>query len=408
MRPPTPDYYGILGLAQTATPEEIKKRYRELARRYHPDVAKTPDAANKFKEINEANRVLSDSDSRARYDSELKLARLKAPLGERGRGGEGEKRTQAGPRPSPGTQRPAGQAQQRPKPSTAQTVPAAVIDQAQKALSRMKYREAEAICRQALRTYGRSAPIYEILGDICRVRGRTDEAIAMYSYALQLDRTNRSVQAKFDKLVGRTDSSSRPSGATVTGTAARNARRAVPRNSPAGHGSHPPGALARAFMNLFGAGLVCLLVYVGARVDHAPATNWKVFTWDPLLLFALVACGGIVGFLMSLNGLVGVAKAELSIAGPQGRRSFPTLLGALLVLYSVALFYAGFVYFVVVGFFRQAISRSVLTAYAACFLLNVVFAIVEQTSRVSLMLFGGNLVFAGYLVGWAGGDRVRR
>jgi len=63
------DYYKSLGLAKTASPEEIKKAYRKLARKYHPDV--NPDdkeSERKFKEINEANEVLSNPENRAKYD----------------------------------------------------------------------------------------------------------------------------------------------------------------------------------------------------------------------------------------------------------------------------------------------------------------------------------------------------
>lgn len=62
------DYYASLGVTRDATAEEIKKAFRKLARKYHPDVSKEPDAEVRMKEINEANAVLSDPEKRAAYD----------------------------------------------------------------------------------------------------------------------------------------------------------------------------------------------------------------------------------------------------------------------------------------------------------------------------------------------------
>jgi molecular chaperone DnaJ len=63
------DYYRILGVDRNADEKVIKSAYRKLARKHHPDVAKGPGAADKFKEINEAYEVLSDPEKRRRYDS---------------------------------------------------------------------------------------------------------------------------------------------------------------------------------------------------------------------------------------------------------------------------------------------------------------------------------------------------
>ena len=62
------DYYKILGVKRDASAEEIKRAYRKLAHKYHPDVSKEPNAEDRFKEINEAGEVLRDPEKRAAYD----------------------------------------------------------------------------------------------------------------------------------------------------------------------------------------------------------------------------------------------------------------------------------------------------------------------------------------------------
>ncbi len=63
------DYYEVLGLQKGASEADIKKAYRKMAKQYHPDLhPNDPEAAEKFKEVNEANEVLSDPDKRAKYD----------------------------------------------------------------------------------------------------------------------------------------------------------------------------------------------------------------------------------------------------------------------------------------------------------------------------------------------------
>lgn len=391
-----PTYYELLGLSQGATQEEIKKRFRELARRYHPDVARTADAAERFKEINEAHRVLSDPQRRANYDAELKLAGLRA---------EGEEREAP-----PGAAGPAKEERQgrpeRPAPNTAHRAPPpgeALVAAAAAAFRRMKFREAEAFCREALRHNRRYPAAYEILGDIHRMRGRVDEAIAMYSFALQLDPSNRSVRVKFDRLVGQ------PSGPTMAGHAARTSRAPGGRRAPTDRGRGAAGVTpSRALVNGIGAGLVAFLLIVLGLSREPAATGALIVGWDPLAIFALLTAGVLGGLMLSLNGLLLPAREELAQRSLLRYKRLAVSLGAVLIVVSLLFFYAAFLIYVLVGFVQGTVSTSVLRAFGVSFAIAALFALVNPIGAIFLFLFGGNIVFVAFIAGWAAGDLFRR
>lgn len=93
------DYYKILGVSRSASADEIKRAYRKLAREYHPDKNKAAGAEDRFKEVNEANEVLSDAEKRKAYDelgANWKAGQQFSPPPGWGGGGRGRTRAGAG------------------------------------------------------------------------------------------------------------------------------------------------------------------------------------------------------------------------------------------------------------------------------------------------------------------------
>jgi len=360
------DYYEILGLPRTASPQEIKKRFRELARKYHPDVHQDKALAQRaFVQIMEAYRTLSDPAARSRYDgstggSQVPPRAARQPhVPPRPKGGEGRR----------------------------------LLSDAQYAFVKGRFGEAASLCRQALKINPNLSRAHAVLGDIYRIQGRTEQAISEYGYAVQLDPGDRESAWKMERLV-------------------RDEANAIRRESGA-----PPIRIASAQLlvgNAIGWGIAFLLVllirvFPGDPIrglgDYIPALS----QWSGNLVFFLVAAGVLVGLLLSLNGALGHPDEELMFQpiplAARRARSLP--IGIAVVLLSVVLFYGAAAFYLLVAAFQERVSRSVLRLCAAVIAIAVFAAAMYVPARGQVLLYGGNVVFPAMVAGWYVGEFIK-
>jgi curved DNA-binding protein CbpA len=385
------DYYKVLGLAHDASPEEIKRRFRELARRWHPDVAGTPDATEKFKTINEAYRVLGNPRTRAQYDAELKLKEQRAEARQRPQYDSTQPRSR--PEARTGTARPnstagtrAGARRPTEPPGRSQVVNQ-LLHEAEVAIQRMRLHEAARTCRTVLNLDPRNATAYEMLGDICSMRGQVDAALAHYTMALQLDRNNSRLRAKFERAAGE----------------------GLVRNGAGEGKSGTLAMLARQSLALiFGLGAigVVLAFVASAAAGHQSATGVPL-DWTPAVFIALPTAGVIAGWVSSYAALLRPARSELLVVSPSRKGRSVVPMGVILIVLSLACFWLAGVLYGIVAFTQEALSRSIMTAFILCACLVGIFAAVTPEAFGPVLMLGGNMVFPAFVGGWALADRAR-
>ena len=173
------NYYEVMGLKETATQQEIKVRYRELARKYHPDLAKNKVEGQKlFKLVNQANQVLSDTDKRLVYDQQLRIDRnMGTP---------------------PATQQQGGVRDGAAMPPKSPAEVSNLIAQAEMAMVAGQASEAEKACRSVLASNPRNAKALEMLGDALMQMLKLADGLDCYKKALAIT-PSAMLQTKVDR-----------------------------------------------------------------------------------------------------------------------------------------------------------------------------------------------------------------
>lgn len=387
MSRPSVDHYKTLGLPPNASPEQIRRRFRELARKYHPDICPESNAAERFKEINAAHQVLSDPRRRAQYDAE----RVLAEAHKQARGAEPPAETWHSDEHSRRASETERARTQQSRPEDAAQKIAWLLSEARTCLRRGRYREAHLYANHAIRLDRSCAEAYHILGDIHRARRQTNEALAMYSFVLQLDPTHSEARAKFDKLAG--------GGVRTT---IRNARQQSRGWKWACRAS--PERLLR--MSAVSAGLLAAAACAAWSASPRVVYEWLFLGWPLATLFGLVAAGFSAGAVLAVSDLVDESARELrpSVFAHVARRPNAPI-GLVMGLAALVWLPLALALFLLVSAARESLSTSWLRAFGAAALVAVAFGL--RSGSPALLVMGGNIAFAGVLAGWMLGDRFR-
>jgi len=351
------DYYAVLGVSRDASAEELKRRYRQLVRTHHPDVADDPEAAHeRFIKIVEAYRVLSDPVQRRTFDA---LQSVTPP----------PVRTQSA------------------------QVEEQIEDWFRHAVHRMEegdHSGAAAQCRKILSLDPDHAAAQAMLGDVYAARDEWDQALAYYSGAVSSSPRNITYARKLR--------SAAESGQRARAAAERREREAAQRQRAieALNYRHEFGPYATLLAGCWVAVLLAWMV----REDGAP------LAWPPLPLSVILAaagCGLAVGFALGLNRL-GRPAADAELARTE---RWLTLGVGLLALGQSYLAVAAYAILAVVRERFIASLNTALVAFVSVLALLLAVLWLAMPDGVAMLvpaaLWAGNVILPAILVGQAAG-----
>lgn len=351
------NHYEALGLPRNATTAQIKRRYRELVRKFHPDVAKDKATSHRlFLQVNEAYEVLSDSSRRKAYDETLnREAAVKISA---------------------------------PPPTAPRSNISQLLKDAQFAFIQKRMNTAADLCKEALGIDPRCAKACAILGDIYRVQGKVNIAIKHYTYAIQFDPMDQDSQKKLLNLMDKQVSSSQR--AYVS---------AAPRSS-----TKTINAIWWSIAFLL---VMMIKIYPGTPIPWLKSYIPSVSMWSWNLIGLIAGASAIACTLLSVNGQLRHPDDELLLDNSGSSWSIIPI-GLILLIGSGFFFLGVSVLYIIFGALQGSLSRSVLIVF------GVVAAVVlcagflyEPVARMQVLMFGGNIAFLSGLFGWYTGSAMK-
>ena len=370
----TRNHYEVLGLPRSSTPAQVKKRYRELVRKFHPDVAKDKETSHRlFIQINEAYEVLRDPSRRKAYDETLELDDMISA----------QREVRASKRAAAPKRHSASVAQPPREPKNA----AQLLKDAQFAFIQRRPNAAAQMCKQVLQLDPRNARACAMLGDIYRAQGKNGAAIKYYTLAVQHNPADSESEKKLLKLVGkqveaqhRFESVDEPKNLQVVNS---------------------------IFWSIVFFLLLLIHVYPGKPIPWLHYYIPQVARWSWNLVGFIAGASALTGALLSLNGLLRNPDNEL-VFGDSGNSWAIVPVGFILLIGSGFFFAGAAGFYLVFGALQGTISKSVVTVFGAVVGIVLIAALLyEPAARMQVITFGGNVAFLSCLFGWYTGAAMK-
>ncbi len=364
-------HYDVLGLENGATHAEIRSAYRRLVLVHHPDHTSDPASKAIFLEAKQAYEVLSDPESRSRYDDHLAFQTKRADDEARARADKVRKEEES-----------ARLKAEREATRSGATIAQEVL-RLQALYGRGRHNDAEKVAYEILQIAPRQPIPYAVLADIYRGRGQVNEASKMYAYAAQMDPANPVYQRRYEDLL--------------------NASRVVTDRRSTRLEAEDKRILAPAV----GAGFVFLsCLYVGLSNEHMSLAGISfISSWTMGLVCNLFLSGVAVGAALAVGNWLD--RFESMTASSSGRAGPTIVLG----LVAMVNFWVSAVFYILIALglkaFNYSTTRLMLAVAAVTLVLTFASYPANGIHPVQTLLWGGNLVYVGGVIGWMATDSMR-
>lgn len=356
------NYYEVLGVPYDADAQTIKKRYRELVRKLHPDVAVDKLAAHeKFVQIVDAYQTLIDPIKRAAYDAKLSR-QLGIPIG-----------TAQGEASADVEVAPFSWLEERRK-----RTPLSLLIEAEQYMLRGDLKRALELCRKVVSAEPKNPQVYELLAEIFERMGNIEKAAEYFSYAAQLAPSNPYYSMQVERLLG------------------KRAKHAV--STPRAKVKAEPSPFVRASTLIMSVVVIAVCLYAFSVSDRETLSEFfpipQSFAWLAPL------CGLLCGWLLHFGGWLKSADRVLFYGGE------PTLVtrggapvGVLIALSALLNFYLSIVVAILISWWNDDWEASLFVALGLSWLIAFLFALLSESVSV-IMLWGGSFVLLPFIIGW--------